>query len=427
MSPIKRRGPGLSISTNPLAGHGDGNPVAGARSPFVRLRELLGDHSPGAEVIDLSIGEPRHRFPSFIGEVMARELSGFGKYPPARGTTSFRTAVGAWLDRRYQLGGNLDPETSVLPLAGSREGLFLVALLAAERARARGIERPVFLLPNPFYQTYAAAAYAAGGEAIYLPATRENGYLPDFDAVGAATCARLAAVYLCSPANPQGSVASMAYWRRLIAFARAHQAIVIADECYSEIYRKTPPPGILEAAEGDYSAVLSFNSLSKRSNLPGLRAGFVAGDPALIETFADHRNIAAATVPLPIMAITEAVYGDENHVIENRALYNRKFEAAAGILNDRFDHKTPQGAFFLWLDLSAFGSGGTSTPGNLSVCEAATLHLWREAGVKVLPGSYLTMAAGTGPDPGAGYIRIALVGTIDDTQMALNRLIKVFA
>jgi len=417
----------LSIPTDPQTNHADGNRAAGARSPFVRLRELLGGHAPGAKVIDLSIGEPRHGFPPFVGEVLARELAGFGKYPPARGTPSFRAAIGGWLKRRYGLGEAFDLEASVLPLSGSREGLFLIALLAADRARTRGVERPAFLLPNPFYQTYAAAVHAAGGEAIYLPATRDNGYLPDFGAVDANTRKRLAAVYLCSPANPQGSVASLEYWRRLIAFARAHRAVVIADECYSEIYRQTPPPGVLEAADGDFTSVLSFNSLSKRSNLPGLRAGFVAGDPALIAAFAATRNVAAATVPLPIMAVAEALYGDEAHVTENRELYNRKFDAAAEILKDRFGHQTPQGAFFLWLDVAALTSPDLSEFAALTASEAAALHLWREAGVKVVPGSYLTKPPQSGTDPGAEYIRIALVGNLEDTKTALIRLTKVYA
>ncbi|VAW18684.1 N-succinyl-L,L-diaminopimelate aminotransferase, type 2 [hydrothermal vent metagenome] len=413
----------MSTITDPPPTQAGPPPAAGARSPFARLRELLGDLPPGADPIDLSIGEPRHPFPPLVGEVLSRELAGFGKYPPAKGTAPFRAAVGAWADRRYGLGGGLDPDTSILPLAGSREGLFLVALLAAERARARGVERPAFVLPNPFYQTYAAAIHAAGGEAIFLPAIRQNGYLPDLGAVAAPIRARLAAIYLCSPANPQGAVADLEYWRRLIGFARAHDAIVLADECYSEIYRDIPPPGVLEAADGDFSSVLSFNSLSKRSNLPGLRLGFVAGDPALIAPFATMRNIAAATVPLPILAVAQAVYGEETHVAETRALYNDKFKAAAEILGHRFGHQTPPGAFFLWLDMSEVeGEGGGATRG-----EAAALHLWREAGVKVVPGSYLSATPESGADPGADYIRIALVGTLEETETALIRLAKVFA
>lgn len=413
----------LRISTDPPTTQADGAAAAGARSPFVRLRALLENHPPGADPIDLSIGEPRHPFPPFVGEVLGRGLAGFGKYPPAAGTAAFRAAVGGWLDRRYGLGGRLDPDTSILPLAGSREGLFLIAMIAAERARAHGIERPVFLLPNPFYQTYAAAVHAAGGEAIFLPATRAHGYLPDFGAVAPPIRARLAAIYLCSPANPQGSVASLEYWRHVIGFARAQGAMVIADECYSEIYRDTPPPGVLEAADGDFSSVLSFNSLSKRSNLPGLRVGFVAGDPALIAPFVARRNVVAATVPLPVLAVAEAVYGDESHVAENRALYNRKFEAAAGILDGRFGHDTPPGAFFLWLDMSEIDGGSGDRTGG----EAAALRLWREAGVRVVPGGYLTMPPQSDANPGAAYIRLALVGNLADTQTALTALTEVLA
>lgn len=393
------------------------NPGVGAQatSPFGRLRDLLHGLNPGARPIDLSIGGPRHAFPSMVGEILAAERAGFGKYPPARGTPSFRKSVGSWLDRRYGLGGRLDPDASILPLAGSREGLFLIAMLAADRARARGVDRPAMLVPNPFYQTYASAVHAAGAEPVYLPASEDTGFLPDLTDVSTGVLDRLAAIYLCSPANPQGSVASLDYWRQLIALARARGALVFADECYSEIYRKTPPPGALEAADGDYTSVLSFNSLSKRSSLPGLRAGFVAGDADLISDFFIFRNVAAATVPLPVLAVAEALYGDETHVLENRQLYNRKFDCAKDIVGDLFGHQTPDGGFFLWLDTESVGGG-----------EVAAKRLWQDAGVKVLPGSFLTMASRGTVDPGKSYIRVALVADLKDTAEALSRIKGVF-
>lgn len=388
--------------------------LAGTGSPFARLRRLLDGIAPGAAPIDLTIGGPRHPFPDMVGEVLQRNLQGFGSYPPADGTASFRKTVADWLNRRYRLARPVDADTMILPLAGSREGLFLVAALVSARARERGIETPAIAIPNPFYQTYASAALAAGAEPVYVAAGRETGFLPDFGTLKADQLKRLAAIYLCSPANPQGAVADRAYWRDLVALCRRHGAVAVADECYSEIYRTDPVPGVLEAAGEDFSDLLSFNSLSKRSSLPGLRVGFVAGDAALVAPFFSLRNVAAPTVPLPLLAVAEAVWKDEAHVAENRRLYNEKFDRASAILGNRFGYETPPGGFFLWLDMSGAGGG-----------EAAAARLWEEAGVRVLPGSYLTQAA-EGPDPGGDFIRVALVGSVEETEEALTRLAGVF-
>lgn len=398
--------------------------AAGIASPFGRLDRLLDGEHAAMPPIDLTIGGPRHAFPDFVGKVLANNLDGFGRYPPARGTAAFRRTIADWHERRYGLGSpatedgaaatGLDPETQIMPLSGSREGLFLITFIAVDRARGRGVKHPLVAIPNPFYQTYAAAVVAAGAEPLYLPATRDRGFLPDFTAISAEQKERLAALYLCSPANPQGAIADLAAWRRVIAFARSCEAVLIADECYSEIYRERPAPGALEAAAGNHAGVLSFNSLSKRSNLPGLRVGFVAGDPELIAPFFSLRNVAAPTVPLPLLSVAEAVWNEEDHVAENRRLYNEKFALAAEILGHDFGHETPEGGFFLWLDMDAHGGG-----------EAAALHLWREAGVRVIPGAYITMPT-EGPDPGGAYIRIALVGTLEETEAALTRLKKVF-
>lgn len=385
------------------------------RSPFQRLRTLLGDTRPGAEPIDLSIGAPRHAFPDIVADTLARAMEGFAHYPPAHGNTDFGAAAADWLTRRFALAAPLDPARHVLPVAGSREGLFTIAFIAAADARARGIADPVVLLPNPFYPVYAGAALSAGLRPIALPATASTGDLPDLDAIAEDLLARAAAFYICSPANPQGSIAGLDYLTRLVTTARQYGFILISDECYSELYRDEPPPGMLAAAEdGGHARALAFNSLSKRSNVPGLRAGLVAGDPELIERFFAFRNVVAATVPLPVQAVAAALWRDETHVEDNRHRYNEKFARAAAVLGERYGHATPPGGFFLWLDVAARGGS-----------ETAALALWREAGVKVVPGAYLAVPDEAGVNPGADHLRIALVGETGEIEEALTRLVNV--
>ena len=382
------------------------------RSPFVRLAELLAGIEPGQPPINLSIGEPRHPIPAFVGPVLQQHIARFNRYPMTRGTEQFRAAAAAWLGRRYALAKPVDPNQEILVLNGSREGLFLAAL-AARRYVGPRTGAPAVLMPNPFYQAYAAGADYAGCEAIALPATKATGFLPDYDAPPDALLARTVAIYLCSPANPQGAVLSRDALSRLIARARKHGALVLADECYSEIWLgKSPPPGALEAAGASFDNVVTFNSLSKRSSLPGLRCGFCAGDPKFLRAFLDFRNLGAPQVPEPVQEVAITAYGDESHVEENRRLYNAKFDLADRILGQRFGHRRPAGSFFLWLDMS--GVGGDV---------AATKTLWREAGLRVVPGSYLALPAADGSNPGAGYIRVALVDDLSTTEAALRRLV----
>jgi aspartate/methionine/tyrosine aminotransferase len=380
------------------------------RSPFVRLNELLQDVAPGMPPISMAVGEPRHPIPSFVGPVLQQNLATFGRYPMTRGTERFRTAVAAWLNRRYQLAKPVDPNTEILVLNGSREGLFLAALAARRYVGARA-GTPAVLMPNPFYQAYAAGADFADCAPIALPATRENGFLPDYDALPDALLARTVAIYLCSPGNPQGAVLSRDALKHLIARARTHGALVLADECYSEIWLgQTPPAGALEAAGKSFDNVITFNSLSKRSSLPGLRLGFCAGDPRFLKAFLDFRNLAAPQVPEPLQEVGVTAYGDEAHVEENRRLYSAKFDLADRILGDRYGYRRPDGGFFLWLDTAKAGGDVT-----------ATQKLWREAGVRVVPGSYLALDTEDG-NPGAGYIRAALVDDLNTTETALRRL-----
>jgi aspartate/methionine/tyrosine aminotransferase len=386
------------------------------RSPFARLSLLLEGTPPGASPIDLSLGEPKAMIPTFLGPMLQEHLHEFGRYPPIRGIAPLREAIVEWLGRRYpDLTGQLDPDTQVLPLNGSREGLFSAIFPAL--ARKSRVERPVVLIPNPFYQAYGAAAAASGAEPVFLPSTAETHFLPDLDTIDEALLERAVALYLCSPSNPQGAVASAPYLTHAIALARRHDFLLFADECYSEIYCDMPPPGALEtahAATGGLANVVTFNSLSKRSGLPGLRSGFVAGDPGFIAAFFRFRNVACPQVPLPVQHVSTAAWADEAHVAEGRALYRRNFDLADALLAGRYGYRRPAGAFFLWLNMRAYGGG-----------EAAATTLWKGCGVKVLPGAYLSRAEPDGENPGKDYVRVALVHDADRTREALGRITTV--
>jgi aspartate/methionine/tyrosine aminotransferase len=385
-------------------------------SPFARLAKILEPITPALSPINMSIGEPKHGVPAFVAGVLAEHIADFGKYPPIKGSLDFRAAVAAWLENRYGLAGAIDAETMILPLNGSREGIFYAAI-EARLASKKSVETPAILIPNPFYQAYAAGAVAAGCEAVMVSADASTGFLPDIAALPDDLLARTVACFYASPANPQGVVASKAQWDTVIRSARAHDFMLLADECYSEIYRATPPVGVLEAAhalDGHFGNVLSFNSLSKRSNLPGMRAGFVAGDPAFLTRWTAFRNMAAPQVPLPLQAVAAAAYRDETHVIENRRLYNEKFAVADEILSTSFGDVIPPGGFFLWLDVARFGGG-----------EAVTLKAWREAGLRIIPGGYLSADDANGVNPGADFVRIALVESLEATREGLTRFMRV--
>jgi len=384
-----------------------------ARSPFVRLAELLAEVKPGKSAINLSVGEPQHPIPPFVGPVLAAHLNDFGRYPANKGTDRFRHAAADWLNRRYRLPRPLDAESEILVLNGTREGLFLAAI-AAKRFVGPRAGKPAILIPNPFYAAYGAGAAAADCEPVYLPATAQSAFLPDLDDLDDALLARTVAVYLASPSNPQGAVADVAYLERLVALARRFGFFVFSDECYSEIYTEHPPAGMLEGSGADFANVIVFQSLSKRSNLPGLRVGFAAGDKQFLTRFIELRNIAAPQVPVPAQEVAIAAYGDEAHVAENRRLYAQKFDLADQIVGDRYGYRRPAGGFYLWLDVTAHGGD-----------EVAAVSLWREAGLRVIPGRYLARAQADGSNPGAGYIRVAMVQDSETTAEALHRLVAV--
>lgn len=373
---------------------------------FPRLRALLDVHAPGGKVVHMTIGEPKHAFPQWVTDVIVENAAGFNSYPQNEGTAELRGAMTDWVNRRY--GVQLDPERQVMALNGTREGLYNAAMaLCPEKKNG---QKPAILTPNPFYQVYMVAALSVGAEPVFVPATAATGFLPDYASVGAEVLNRTAIVYVCSPANPQGAVASREYWTDLIALAEQYDFRIFADECYSEIYRDSPPVGAMQVARdigADPERVTIFHSLSKRSNLPGLRSGFVAGGPESIAQIKLLRSYAGAPLPGPLQAAAARVWADEAHVAENRTLYREKYAVADEVLASVQGYQPPEAGFFLWLPVD---DG-----------ESAALKLWQETGVRVLPGAYLAQGK-PGENPGEGYIRVAMVAEKDDMQGGLTKL-----
>ncbi len=391
--------------------------------PFDRLRSLLeGIGSPdNVTPISLAVGEPQQPVPSWVSTIVQDHDHCWNNYPPFAGTPELRGAIAGWLDRRFGLTPNdLDPQTHILACAGSREALYLLPTwLVPETKNGK---RPIVAMPNPFYHVYGTGALASGAESLYLSATHETGFLPDLDSLDAETLERLSILFVCSPANPQGVIATTEYLEHAIRLARQHDFVVVSDECYAEIYDHTPPPSALqvchEVAESSdandgslYDRVIVVNSLSKRSNGAGLRSGFVAGDPVIIEGYGRFRSYIAASIPFPIDAASVALWNDDRHVEDIRAYYRRNIDVAEAVIGDRFGFYRPPGGFFLWLDV---GDG-----------EAAAKTLWRDAGVKVLPGAHTSRDDPQGNNPGASYIRIALVNDEATIRTACERLVKV--
>lgn len=389
--------------------------------PFARLDRLLAEVPAGPGLGDggapvlLSLGEPRDRPPAFVAEELTAAAEGWSRYPPPRGTPAYLDAASAWLTRRYELPADMiEPGAMMLPLPGSREGLFFAAL--ATLPSETGGDRPAVLIPNPFYHVYAGAAIAAGAEPIFVPATRETGFLPDFAALDPALLERAKFCYFCSPSNPQGAAADLEHLKGLIELARRHDFVVAFDECYAEIYTDAPPAGALQAAAqlgGSLDGLLAFHSLSKRSSAPGLRCGFVAGAPDLIEALDMILRVGGAGVPLPVQAAGTRLWQDQDHVVATRRRYREKFAVAERVLGNRFGFRRPDGGFFLWLDV---GDG-----------EAAAVELWGRAGLRVLPGAYTSAAGPDGTNPGDPYIRVALVHDLELTERALWRLSEILS
>jgi N-succinyldiaminopimelate aminotransferase len=381
--------------------------------PFERLRDLLSGARPPAALapIALSIGEPKHTPPAFIGQALTDSLEALGTYPLTLGARELRTAIARWLEGRFSLPpGAVDAETMVLPVNGTREGLFSFVQTVVDDTRPGA----AVLMPNPFYQIYEGAALLAGAEPVYLNCDPSAGYLPDLTEVDTATWSRCQVLFLCSPGNPTGVVLPESLLRRALELSAHHGFVVAADECYSEIYHdeSSPPPGLLQAAHGTgnvaFERCIVFHSLSKRSSVPGLRSGFVAGDAKLLAAFRLYRTYHGCAMPLPVQRASVPAWQDEAHVRENRRLYRAKFDAVVPLLREVMDIEIPPGAFYLWPrvgDDEAFARG-----------------LFERQHVTVVPGSYLAREAG-GVNPGRGRVRISLVASVEDCVTAAHRIV----
>jgi N-succinyldiaminopimelate aminotransferase len=389
--------------------------------PFERLAALKATVSPATHLphIALSIGEPKHAPPSFVLEVLKESVAGYSAYPTTAGTDELRDTCARWLERRFGLGTNAVRRAQVLPVSGTREALFAFAQAAIGRSTAGSRGAPLVAMPNPFYQIYEGAALLAGAEPYFIETPAVKGFLPDLDAVPAEVWDRVQLLYLCSPGNPGGAVMSVKEWRRVLALAEKHDFIVASDECYTELYpdEANPPPSLLSAAVADgragFERCVVFHSLSKRSSLPGLRSGFVAGDARLLEAFLRYRTYHGCSMPIPAQAASIAAWNDEAHVIENRRLYREKFAKVMPLLAPHLDFTAPEGGFYLWAD----------TRGD---DEIFVRDLYAQENVTVVPGSYLARIV-NGRNPGTGRLRISLVASVDECIEAAHRIARFAA
>ena len=380
--------------------------------PFERLAELKKGLVPPAHLshIPLSIGEPKHTPPAFVIDTLRANLADLGSYPATRGLPELRAAAAAWAKRRFAL-PSVDGETQVLPVTGTREALFAFVQAVVDSG---GGQAPLVLMPNPCYQIYEGAALLAGAEPYFLNTTARNGFLPDLDAVPEAAWRRCQLLFLCSPANPVGAVMDLAYLKHALELAARYDFIVASDECYADLFddEASPPPSLLSAAAAmgntAYRRCMTFHSLSKRSSLPGLRSGIVAGDAALISPFLLYRTYHGCAMPIPTQRASITAWSDDEHVRANRALYRRKFDRVLPVLRPVIDVERPAGGFYLWLNV-----GGDDV--------AFTADLFAAQNVTVVPGSYLARATEQG-NPGAGYVRISLVAAEEECVQAAVRI-----
>lgn len=379
--------------------------------PFERLRALLANSKPDAatKLIGLQIGEPRHAAPPFVLQALIDNLHTLGQYPATAGMPQLRQGIGAWLTRRFRLPQHaVDPETMVLPVNGSREALFAFVQALIDRSKSAAV-----LMPNPFYQIYEGAALLAGAQPVYLNTTHDNGYMPDLDSVAPEIWNRCQVLFLCSPGNPTGAVMSLDYMKHALTLAEHYDFIVASDECYSEIYldEAHPPVGLLQAAiaagRTRFERCMVFHSLSKRSSVPGLRSGFVAGDPSIIKPFLLYRTYHGCAMSPPTQTASLLAWNDEAHVIENRRLYQQKFQAVLPILQPVMDVRAPDASFYLWP--------------RVDDDQRFTRELFEQHHVMVLPGSYLSRATPAG-DPGKNHLRISLVANVDECREAAQRI-----
>lgn len=378
--------------------------------PFEKLAALFKGATPpaGLKPVSLSIGEPKHPAPAFVKAVLEQHMGGLSVYPTTKGIPELRQAIASWLVRRFSL-MDVNAETQVLPVNGTREALFSFTQAVVDRAR-----KPLVVMPDPFYQIYEGAALLAGADPYFLPTTAANGFVPDYDAVPDAVWERCQLLFMCSPGNPTGAVTGRETLKKLIALADRFDFVIAADECYSEIYfdESAPPVGLLQACAGmgrhDYRRCVVFHSLSKRSNLPGMRSGFVAGDAALLAPYLLYRTYHGSAMPLQHQHASIAAWGDETHVRENRDQYRAKFAAFRDIVGDALPLSLPDAGFYFW----------AGTP--IADDEFAR-RLYQETHVTVLPGRFLGREV-DGANPGESYVRMALVAPLEECSEAARRI-----
>lgn len=381
--------------------------------PFQKITELYAGVTPvDAPMVSLAIGEPKHKTPEIILDALRDNLAGFSNYPITKGSAALRISIATWLSQRFHLAdGLVNPEANVLPVNGTREALFAFAqaVLDGNKANAK------IVMPNPFYQIYEGATFLANAEPVFLACTAENNFIPDFDLVSVDTWNDCQLLYLCSPGNPTGAVISETQIIELMALAEKHDFIIASDECYSEIYfdENQPPVGLLEAAakagNTEFKRCVVFHSLSKRSNAPGLRSGFVAGDAEILKQFLLYRTYHGCAMSEPIQIASIAAWDDEEHVIDNRRQYREKFDAVLDILKPIMNVDKPEAGFYLWPDVA-------------SNDEIFTRDIYAQQNLKVVPGSYLARSVG-GKNPGSQRIRMALVASIEECIEAANRIV----
>lgn len=381
--------------------------------PFEKLNQLKQGITPPHDKthIALSIGEPKHETPAFLHQELYRNITGMGKYPITKGIAELRHAIADWISQRFNIAiSDLCAETQVIPVGGTREALFSFAQTVVDSSKADAI----VIMPNPFYQIYEGAAILAGAEPYFLNTTEASGYLPDFDAVPDEIWQRCQLIFICSPGNPTGAVICEENHLKLIALAEKFDFIIASDECYTEIYddENNPPQGLLETAYNmgntAFKRCIMFQSLSKRSNAPGLRSGFVAGDAELLKTYLLYRTYQGSALPLPTQHASIAAWQDEAHVKENRVLYRQKFSAFIDILKDVCTINKPPASFYIWLKTSIDDADFAQ-------------RLFEQENITVLPGSYLSRDA-HGSNPGKNHVRIALVAPVEECIEAANRI-----
>jgi N-succinyldiaminopimelate aminotransferase len=385
--------------------------------PFERLRALFQGvtPNPALRAISLGIGEPKHPTPEFLKQRLCDSLDGLAGYPATAGEAAFRQSCAGWLQRRY--GVTVDPATQVLPVNGTREALFALAQTVIDPSRHRDAGGPVIVCPNPFYQIYEGAAYLSGATPVFANSDPARNFAPDWSLIDEATWARTQLVYVCSPGNPTGAVMPLEEWQTLFELSDRHGFVIASDECYSEIYfRDDAPLGGLEAAAKlgrGFERLILLTSLSKRSNVPGLRSGFVAGDAEIIKPFLLYRTYHGSAMNLAVQQASIAAWDDEQHVVDNREMYRRKFAQVTPVLAEVLDVALPDAGFYLWAKVPADVCGGSDT--------AFARELLAQYNVTVLPGSYLAREA-HGSNPGTGRVRMALVAGVDECLEAAHRI-----